>query len=603
MGVNRYSNLSQAKFNPLSFQELSALPFHQRKQHDAMSAQAEEAGIIESQRMAADEEAVAGAINDFQAKTDDYINRLDSEGFNNTSKSEIRELARERKELMSTGIVGRKQAQYDRYAANMKQLDKDRDKISPYKYQALQQKAVEDYTKAVKEDPNASYRDVLAVKDHDIQKDARQIALDVQKNPQILTDFGFTPIPGAPGQYWNSKTQTKYTGEGDIANAIYSIMGQNREVMDDLYQREQLDLLGDQSATDYLKNVGLSFEGYGVNQVTKSRSGFTNQMQVNAINKSTPDNNVPYSFDPVESFKIQQESFLDKLKNISEEKTVPGGVEASNNINDSNAYGVKFNKDVKPTVEANFSNENEMAKFNSIKDKLIKEDIINEEMPVKVQTEIMHKYLSQFKDVPYQNPIIEPNSSRGALSSSLLLDTKDVNSTNRNIINKINDGRMKLWDEKGNSLKLDDLPKGYKVEYTGYIGATNLLPVFKNADPSQSVAPHRIQIKNKNGEFVTTAYGSRNEYERNTPEFRAYSRIKSNLNINMSEPGLPETFNVSNDPKLGKMLSKYESAYNPLNKTYTLKLYNKQGELTKEYYDMPEEEMQNKWHTMYKLLD
>jgi len=320
MAINRYSNLSQAKFNPLSFQELSALPFAQRKQHDAMTDQAIKAGIIQSQRMAADEEAVSGAINAFQAKTDDYINRLDSEGFNNASKSEIRELARERKDLMSTGIVGQKQAQYDRYAANMKQLNKDRDKISPYKYQALQQKAVEDYNNAIKEDPNASYQDVLAVKDYDIQKDARQIAKDVQGNPQILTNFGFTPITGAPGQYWNSKTQTKYTGKGDIANAIYSIMGQNREVMDDLYQRESLGLLGDQSATDYLKNVGLSFEGYGVNQETKSRSGFTNQMQVNQLKKELETGVIDFEKFNHKNIELHSKSDMDMLSNIANGK-------------------------------------------------------------------------------------------------------------------------------------------------------------------------------------------------------------------------------------------------------------------------------------------
>jgi hypothetical protein len=178
MGINRYSNLSQAKFNPMSFQELSMLPFTQRKQHDAATAQAEQARIIESQYMDADKEAVEGAINAFQNKTDDYINKLDSEGFKNSSRSDIRDLVRERKKLMTTGIPGRKQAQYDRYAANMKQLDKRRDKgdIDVLKHRLLQQKAVEDYNAAIKNDPNSTYQDVMAVNDYDYQKEATKIA-------------------------------------------------------------------------------------------------------------------------------------------------------------------------------------------------------------------------------------------------------------------------------------------------------------------------------------------------------------------------------------------------------------------------------------------
>ena len=289
MAINRYSNISQAQFNPLSFQELSVLPFTRRKQHDTATQKAEQASIIESQRMAADEEAVSSAINSYQSKVDDYINKLDSEGFSNTTKSDIRDLVRERKDLMSpTGIVGRKQAQYDKYVANMKQLDKDRDK-APLKYRALQNKAVEDYTNAVKNDPNASYQDVLAVADYDYQKEARQIALDVRNNPRILTNFGFTPIQGAPGQYWNSKTQTKYTGEGDISNTIQSILGQNQDVQADLYQRKELGLLGDATPQDYLKSIGDSFNTYGVYQRTKSRSGFTNQAEFEEYKRNLDD--------------------------------------------------------------------------------------------------------------------------------------------------------------------------------------------------------------------------------------------------------------------------------------------------------------------------
>jgi hypothetical protein len=295
MGVNRYSNLSQAKFNPLSFQELSALPFHQRKQHDAMSAQAEEAGIIESQRMAADEEAVSGAINDFQAKTDDYINRLDSEGFNNTSKSEIRELARERKELMSTGIVGRKQAQYDRYAANMKQLDKRRDKgdIDVLKHRLLQQKAVEDYNTAIKNDPNSTYQDVMAVNDYDYQKEATKIAKDVTSamHTNNFTKFGFEAIKGAPGQYMHAKTQTKYKKADAISKAIQDILGANKDVQMDLAQRQQLGMFGEKgTGADYLKSVADKIgNAYEVNQTTITKTGFTHKAQFEEYKRNLDD--------------------------------------------------------------------------------------------------------------------------------------------------------------------------------------------------------------------------------------------------------------------------------------------------------------------------
>jgi hypothetical protein len=584
MGINRYSNLSQAKFNPMSFQELSMLPFTQRKQHDAATAQAEQARIIESQYMDADKEAVEGAINAFQNKTDDYINKLDSEGFKNSSRSDIRDLVRERKELMTTGIPGRKQAQYDRYAANMKQLDKDRDKISPYKYQALQQKAVEDYTKAVKEDPNASYRDVLAVKDHDIQKDARQIALDVQKNPQILTDFGFTPIPGAPGQYWNSKTQTKYTGEGDIANAIYSIMGQNREVMDDLYQREQLDLLGDQSATDYLKNVGLSFEGYGVNQVTKSRSGFTNQMQLDSAKRKVDDDvlkgNLNFEKKPQAYLKIEKEHSISTLNNILNGKVhnsvdylKPSYSEHRNDIATYNRLMKTYNE-LKNKEGNKFSindlSDTEKNNYTNIYKGLIKTGQLNPDSKLDSTESIKavkDYYESQGNVYEFQNKLITDGFTTNYSNKTVGIKASNPQKITENILN--NADSREFYNTKTNEVLSykQMLDKGYlDKDYSenlknniisGYYDVESTFSNIIGSDKSNAFASS-YSMKSKDGnEFLVTRSAS----ELESPAYQADADYGEIFTKTQLSPNIPHTYTTPQGQSFDIIYNNNENVY------------------------------------------
>lgn len=584
MGVNRYSNLSQAKFNPLGFEALSALPFHMRKQHDAVAAQAEQARIIESQYMDVDKEAVEGAINAFQTKTDDYINKLDAEGFKNSSKSDIKDLVRERKELITTGVPGRKQAQYDRYAANMKQLEKDRKDISPYKYQALQQKAVEDYNTSIKNDPNASYQDVMAVKDYDIQKDARQIAKDVQGNPQILTNFGFTPIQGAPGQYWNSKTQTKYTDEGDISNAIQSIMGQNKEVMDDLYQREQLGLLGDQSAADYLKNVGESFESYGVNQQTKSRAGFTNQMELDSAKRKVDDDilkgNLNFEKKPQAYLKIEKDHSIGILNNVLSGKVhdsvkylKPSYSEHRNDMATYNRlmdiYNTEKNKaDNKFTIDD--LNESEKNNYTNIYNGLIKTGKIDNTSKLDSDTAIKavkDYYESQGNVYEFQNKLITDGFTTNYSNKTVGIKASNPKKITEGILN--NADSREFYNTKTNEVLSykQMLDKGYlsddyseNLKNNNVVGYYDVESTFKNiigSNKSKAFASP-YSMKSKSGdEFLV----SRSASELESPAYQAdadYGEIFTKTQLN---PNIPYTYTTPQGQTFDIIYNNNENVY------------------------------------------
>lgn len=585
MATNRYTNLSQAKFNPMSFQELSVLPFSQRQKHDAASAQAEQAAIIESQRMGADEEVVSGAINNYQSKVDDYINRLDSEGFSNTTKSDIKDLVRERKDLMSpTGIVGRKQAQYDRYAANMKQLDKDKKDISVYKYRALQNKAVEDYNNAIKNDPNASYQDVLAVKDYDYQKEARQIAKDVQGNPRILTQFGFTPIQGAPGQYWNSKTQTKYTGEGDISNTIQSILGQNQDVQADLYQRKELGLLGDATPQDFLKNIGDSFNSYGVYQQNKSRSGFTNQMELDSAKRKVDEDilkgNLNFEKKPQAYLKIEKDHTIGVLNNILNGK-VHESVKYlkpsySEHRNDMKTYNrlMKIYNEQKNKVGNKFNindlNESEKNNYTDIYNGLIKTGKIDSDSKIDSDESIKavkDYYESQGNVYKFQNKLITDGFTTNYSNKTVGIKASNPQKITESILN--NADSREFYNTKTNEVLSykQMIDKGYlsddyseNLKNNNVVGYYDVESTFKNiigSDKSKAFASP-YSMKSKSGdEFLV----SRSASELESPAYQADADYGEIFTKSELYPNIPHTYTTPDGKQFDVIYDKDINTY------------------------------------------
>ncbi len=600
MPINRYSNISQSKFDPLSFQELSALPFAQRKQHDAAAAQADELSAIQSKRLAPDEQGVSGAIGNYQTKVDDYINRLNTEGFSNTTKSDIRDLVRERKDLMSpTGIVGKGTAAYNAYQANAKDLQKlySTGKISKDKYERGLNSSLEAYTAEGGASGGAQYNAFSAVQDEDINKRAREIALDIQRNPRKLEQLGITAekLPNGLTRYYDTKQGREVTLPGAISAGIQSILGQDPNVVSDLQQRSELGLIG--NPQEYLKNLGGTYESlYSKDNKSISRSGFNDPLELARAKKqldesSKQGSSVPYVNDPVQSKQISEESFITTLDKIAGDdlNTVPN--------KSLYQYNVGLKARTTPFSTKDLS-DTEKERFKSIGDKLTTQGLIPEGASEKESAKVISSYLSKYKDVQYSNSIVKPLSSSGPISSSLLLNTSNIAKTNKELTNEINsggsdgEGRTKLWDKKGNSIKKDDLPDGFSVEYIGYVSPSNVLPTFKNANKKQSVVPHVVQIKDADGKVVNEVYASRNDFETSKPEFEAFEIIKNTTNAGIDTPGLVNDFKVQKSSSLYRSgVNDYHTSYDPLTKTYSVgitlqngKKYSEQG-LSPEKYE------------------
>lgn len=599
--INRYTTLTGPKFDPLSFEQMSLVPMQLKKQQDALESQAGELGVINANRLAVDDPLVKQTIADYEQGVNQYVDRLQSEGFNNLSKAGLRDLSRQRKDLMApTGLLGKAEGAYNAYNANKKELGKlyQSGKISADKYQRGLQHSLGKYNQEQGVAGEASFNPFTAVADEDINKKAREIALDIQRNPTKLQSLGFTAkkLPDGTTRYYDTKSGREFTQKGAISEGIQALLKQDPAVVSDLTQRQQLGLVNDPNA--YLKGLGQTYEAlYSKDNRTSSRSGFFNPLELHnakkAIDAAETTEGVPYVYDPVESKKISNDSFLGKLGDIGGTKTITIGTQSD----PDSPFGGGVSPVKGVATVANSLSGDEIKRFEDIAQRLTEQGVIDPAANDEQKAQTVQQYLDKYKDVQYSNPIVKPLSSSGPISSALLLNTKDLNKTNREISTEIKGGRTKLWDKKGNPVEVKDLKEGYKVEYVGYISPSNILPKFKNSNKDQSVVPHVIQITDSDGE-TREVYGSRGAYETSKPEFEAYKIVKQTTNDGISTPGLPNDYQVERGSTLhNKGLENYSVGYDPLRKTYTVEAKLRDGRTFTEK-DMTPENYETFWYNV-----
>lgn len=287
--VNRYTQLTGPQFDPLSFQKQSLVPMQLKKQQDALEEQAGVLGAVDAKRLAVDDPYVKEIIGEYEQEIIDYVERLQNEGFNNLSKQGLRDLARKRKELLSpTGALGKAEAAYNAFQANKKELGDmyKKGKISADKYQLGLQKALVDYNNTGGVANEGAYNSFIGVVDEDINKKARQIALDMQNNPKKLESLGFTSKRMADGtiRYYDTKTGHDYNEKGAIAIAVESLLKQDPNVINDLRQRKELGIINNPDR--YIKGLANTYEAlYRKDNRRVSRSGFFNPTEINRYKK------------------------------------------------------------------------------------------------------------------------------------------------------------------------------------------------------------------------------------------------------------------------------------------------------------------------------
>ena len=147
--ANRYSKLSTSTFNPLSMQEIMAVPMAMQQQHDALQAQADKAALLEAQYGSGDKEGAEARVSELRSKANKISSSLGDKGFNRSLLRDFTALKQETQlEYGKNGYLGKVQANAVAQSKFVNDLATDRERQdgwSPQEAQMWAQRQVKDF--------------------------------------------------------------------------------------------------------------------------------------------------------------------------------------------------------------------------------------------------------------------------------------------------------------------------------------------------------------------------------------------------------------------------------------------------------------------------
>ena len=109
--ANRFSKMTTSKYQPLSMQEIMAVPMAMQKQHDTLQAQADKAALLEAQYGSADKEGAEARVSELRSKANSISSSLGDTGFNRSLLRDFTALKAETElEYGKNGYLGKVQA-------------------------------------------------------------------------------------------------------------------------------------------------------------------------------------------------------------------------------------------------------------------------------------------------------------------------------------------------------------------------------------------------------------------------------------------------------------------------------------------------------------
>lgn len=181
--MNGYTNLTPAKFNPLSLQEIMMVPLARQKQHEEQEAKINELGI-NLNSLAQDRDYYNSKINEFQTEQDKYIDELSERGVSKSLTKNLTGLSRKRRDFLANDGAKIQDA-YDQHQALVKRImDIPEDKMNMANKQAYINQSLKDY-QGVK--AGGSYTPFYGANDYDGLTESLKFADEI--TPQTLKNY------------------------------------------------------------------------------------------------------------------------------------------------------------------------------------------------------------------------------------------------------------------------------------------------------------------------------------------------------------------------------------------------------------------------------
>lgn len=237
MATNRYTQLTPASFNPLSMEEILAVPLAKQQRHDQLQMAAMQEGMFDNPFLDTDMEVVQTGISEIKDGLTSIEDELATKGISRGLTRKMLELKRRKQEFLSpTGIGGKAAANYTAYHQNVKDImDNKNASMSDKADQIRAAKQRYDMTGGVAE--GANYNPYQGFDSYNIP----EFLMDVGENlePFITQTSGWRK--SQDGTYWtNGTTKTTTLPLEVVENALMSAAASNPDLVDYLARKAEI---------------------------------------------------------------------------------------------------------------------------------------------------------------------------------------------------------------------------------------------------------------------------------------------------------------------------------------------------------------------------
>lgn len=579
--MNRYTDLSVARFDPLSMQEIFAVPGMKRQQHNAMLAQQQQllSGLAKVDPHDKYYEEALRLKQDLTSSIDKSALQLAQQGVNSNSMNEVLALNRQFQDITSpTGKLG----MINQHKINVAKTTAD------YIAESIKANNSPDVAKAhaqiamKKHMSEPLYDDKGRVIDYKIDTAPVEFVDIPKRFQEYLKGSGMTSdqwskaagalsFDQAGNRYVLNQNASGLT-ESNKEHIQAGLDTMNAEIMDgNSLTRRSLDY-NFQNPNDVLKRLQTQA---GIYREDKTAREYGQSVgSVEWAKQPDPEDELTLEGVNVEGVSIDRnQKILDALArpdstSSSIESAIQKGASATFTGNVQDAKITKtgmINSSEYKTLANNIARTIPGLtglKFNS----------------PEVQSAVK-KYLEENKNPIMENRYTDPNTNQTGFLFASKNIPKDKNAASESIIERVRRDAYDMVDKDGKKIDKNDLAN-YDFTYNGDMTPRSVLktkegkPLFSN--PNQNVGARTGTLVDKKSGEVKTVYISRGADDFKTPQHRAMKFINATSQVTDSQPNIYHRFN-DNDLFKAYGMKNVDIKYNNSDDTYEIRYIDSKG--------------------------
>lgn len=575
MVVNRYTNITPSRFNPLSAQELFLVPQMQRQKHDQLLAQQEalRQGLAKVNPHEKYFNEAVTLKNDLNNQIQTQAEQLAKEGINPNSTSQFIQLNRNYNEMMSpTGKLG----MINNHNINLQKTYSDYLKSSidagnsPNIAKLHADQAIKQHMQQPLYDERGRVNDFRInqgpVKYIDVAKRVQDYAKEAGMTSQEFANASGALSYDQAGNRYVVNSNSKGLNANNARQLAAVADTLNRELSDPTSEVRQSTDYNFRNPQQVLDDVRQQLNIYRDNKIER-QSGSS----LGSVDWSQPTELESLEGVNVEAVKAGRDSDLlsDLERDNSTERSIRGSGSGSSVSGLGSPYEIG---DSNNTIKNRALQSPEYLKLAQgiARDNKSLQGLKWDDP--KMQTAVKD-YLKENKDVTIQNRYVDPATNPRARLFASREVGKDKKATNNQILERALQGAYEVRDINGKLIPAEELAK-YNFTYSGDMTPKSQIGnIFSN--PKQNIGARRGLLTDKDSKETTKVYVSRGADDFDTPQFKAMETINNLSKIVDTQPNIYHKVNGRLFDAYG--LKNVEIKYNKGKQTYNLSYQDNDG--------------------------